>query len=1542
MSTIDPRSRVVPSPVETAQEARESELTAERKAARLLARELGASLASADGAGLDRLLQRASELRGEALQAFRRELEETTAVSGALGRRLAEALGRRGGQPAEGRDPRGVVAGYLDGLTEAAQARRATRAAAVPRDGMERAPRAPSPFEVRRPASPLPPVPVPAEAPTLPASRARTLPGLAKPEVRPLPSAGVPGGRLEAIRLGAKAERLFAPGRERIGAMGAAVERARRALAGAEKENPRVRWGVRQAEGAIGRVAERLEAASRRVDARALAQAPAAEALERVAQARAQLVAVRAHAGEARQELAEIRGWKTTSVDVPAAERAMGDVAELARRAEGELGLAGGRARVAAGVHAREAAKPGAQASPDAQVTARRAPQTPAAAGERLALELGLTETDLAAVGAALPRDRIPPQMLWSQEMVNNVCDAGKAQGVATEEQLHAWGRLTAGALGIESDAQPLVPLDVVDLVAVLKSAGVDLARVDPGQLRAALAHVMAQKTRPAQGWELAKVVLCFEVLDKIALPRFDKRYLMAEIERATRISGAATFKLSDTAIQEKFQEIARVANAGGEFRDKFGKYSVELKVAADGSVEHTKTKKKSFWSKLGDAFKKVLPIALTVLSFVPVTAPFALVANAAYSAYNAVRSGSVLGAVAAAAGLVGGGAALVASKLASGAATVATRVATIANTASRTLKGIEAARQGGLAGLAGIASAVAGGVGSVAGSLGQGFQSVADKLGTWADRVSKGLYAADAVQRGDYLSAAGIGAGLASDFRFTGERADAILGHIEGGAIKAGAAQAAIERGDYAAAAAALAGLAGQVTDGKARAGLEKASTTLGYVSQAQRLIESKDYLSASSALMTAASSYVGSTATRQTLQTTAGHLARAGHAFESAKGGDYLGAAESLTRLVGELEWDEATKGHLEEAAAVFRQASGIHGAIRSGDYPRAASLVSGLAAAYAGRPRTQEAFARSASLLEQAAPVPGLIAAGEYAEAGALLNRIAQEQGLRLGRKPREIAPTQVVQVADELEAALETGDYERAAALLTEGGGEGPAEGLPAPTAAVYTVRAGDTLSAIAARVGVPLQEMLRLNPQIQNPDLIRVGQEIRLPGGAAVPTPTPSSFTGETAAYTVQAGDTLSGIASRAGVPLATLLAANPAIADPNLIRAGQVIRVPVVAGAPVPSIPGPGPSATSGVPVPGVEGTTAGTGTSGSLWTVPAAVLAAAGVPLVGRHLDDLVRLAKEVTPDVARQLDLPHPVDVSKLTPEQLATLEELRQGKGFLDRFRGWSWSDLGHAALDIGGFFPGLGEGADVANAAWYVAEGKYLDAGLSLISMIPVVGDAIGKGGRYALRLGPDAAKGVLRALDKVDVLRFLDRFADHPKLGPHIRMIHDAVRKWIDDVKGATRQQEPVFTGTLRGVDVTLPGVRVQTIRYTKRTADDLAQLRRAFNGGIRADFLKSLASDPRKVAALREAGLDDTAIAKIGDGLVPTGWEVHHKLPLDDGGTNDFANLVLIKNEPYHKVVTNAQNAATSGLQPGQTIVIEYPMVPGFVYPPRG
>lgn len=128
---------------------------------------------------------------------------------------------------------------------------------------------------------------------------------------------------------------------------------------------------------------------------------------------------------------------------------------------------------------------------------------------------------------------------------------------------------------------------------------------------------------------------------------------------------------------------------------------------------------------------------------------------------------------------------------------------------------------------------------------------------------------------------------------------------------------------------------------------------------------------------------------------------------------------------------------------------------------------------------------------------------------------------------------------------------------------------------------YTVRSGDTLSEIAASNGVSLQALIRANPQISNPDLIRPGEQVSIPAGGGA----------QQSSYTVQRGDTLSGIADRFGTTWQQLARDN-GISNPNLIHPGQRIAVGGSGGG--------GVTGTGGVTGPGG---TPGAGTGNVLAT---------------------------------------------------------------------------------------------------------------------------------------------------------------------------------------------------------------------------------------------------------------------------------------------------------------------------------------------------
>ena len=157
-----------------------------------------------------------------------------------------------------------------------------------------------------------------------------------------------------------------------------------------------------------------------------------------------------------------------------------------------------------------------------------------------------------------------------------------------------------------------------------------------------------------------------------------------------------------------------------------------------------------------------------------------------------------------------------------------------------------------------------------------------------------------------------------------------------------------------------------------------------------------------------------------------------------------------------------------------------------------------------------------------------------------------------------------------------------------------------EGMPtraavAPSGDTYTVESGDSLYAIAEKLGTTVDELMALNDLTSND--LSVGQVLRIPGGEsradASPTPeeeratptreaTESPEETETPAaratpregqteYVVQSGDNANDIALRFGITVEELAAANNTTVD-NLrsLEVGQVLIIPPPSSTPAP------------------------------------------------------------------------------------------------------------------------------------------------------------------------------------------------------------------------------------------------------------------------------------------------------------------------------------------------------------------------------------
>lgn len=177
----------------------------------------------------------------------------------------------------------------------------------------------------------------------------------------------------------------------------------------------------------------------------------------------------------------------------------------------------------------------------------------------------------------------------------------------------------------------------------------------------------------------------------------------------------------------------------------------------------------------------------------------------------------------------------------------------------------------------------------------------------------------------------------------------------------------------------------------------------------------------------------------------------------------------------------------------------------------------------------------------------PFPGLAPAAALANVvvkpGETLSEIADRHGVSLTRlmQANGISNPNVITAGQSLRLPGSS----TAAAGSARGGS--------------VTVQPGDTLSDIADRQGVSLNQLMQANG-ITNPNMVVAGQKLVLPGSrrataAAAPRALP------TAPYTVKSGETLSEIADRFGTSTERLIKIN-GISNPNLVVAGTRLAIP--------------------------------------------------------------------------------------------------------------------------------------------------------------------------------------------------------------------------------------------------------------------------------------------------------------------------------------------------------------------------------------------
>jgi LysM repeat protein len=125
------------------------------------------------------------------------------------------------------------------------------------------------------------------------------------------------------------------------------------------------------------------------------------------------------------------------------------------------------------------------------------------------------------------------------------------------------------------------------------------------------------------------------------------------------------------------------------------------------------------------------------------------------------------------------------------------------------------------------------------------------------------------------------------------------------------------------------------------------------------------------------------------------------------------------------------------------------------------------------------------------------------------------------------------------------------------------------GEPAPTQPsgsgeeqIHVVQPGENLFRISLSYGLPYQEVMAYNG-ITNPNLIYVGQELKIPpsGSGGEPSPPPAGDTGGTRVHVVKPGENLFRVALQYNLPYTVVAEAND-LSYPYTIYTGQRLIIP--------------------------------------------------------------------------------------------------------------------------------------------------------------------------------------------------------------------------------------------------------------------------------------------------------------------------------------------------------------------------------------------
>jgi morphogenetic protein associated with SpoVID len=107
--------------------------------------------------------------------------------------------------------------------------------------------------------------------------------------------------------------------------------------------------------------------------------------------------------------------------------------------------------------------------------------------------------------------------------------------------------------------------------------------------------------------------------------------------------------------------------------------------------------------------------------------------------------------------------------------------------------------------------------------------------------------------------------------------------------------------------------------------------------------------------------------------------------------------------------------------------------------------------------------------------------------------------------------------------------------------------------------IHILKKNDTLLNLANKYNVELDAIIAINPQIQDPTRIDAGMKVKIPARPQPVEPPSSDYAHK---HIVKQGDSLWKLGKAWEIPLQAMIKANPQLKNPNVLMTGEIVYIP--------------------------------------------------------------------------------------------------------------------------------------------------------------------------------------------------------------------------------------------------------------------------------------------------------------------------------------------------------------------------------------------